>query len=82
MRVIIILISIGIGIISRVETQENAQRKLSNGLLECYNSTLTVLKDNQLPHNMHTFIAILRKIEDSPNLIMDLRQLTVSLLHR
>ncbi|CAD6222326.1 GSCOCG00000914001-RA-CDS [Cotesia congregata] len=80
MRVIAFLI--GIGIFSCVQTQENAQRKLSSGLLECYNSSFVVLKDNHLPYTMDTFIAILRKIEDSPSFNMDLRQFTVSLLNR
>ncbi|KAG8034692.1 hypothetical protein G9C98_007768 [Cotesia typhae] len=80
MRVIAFLIAIGI--FSCVQTQENALRKLSSGLLECYNSSFVVLKDNHLPYTMDTFIAILRKIEDSPSFNMDLRQFTVSLLHR
>ncbi|KAK0090898.1 hypothetical protein PV325_000064 [Microctonus aethiopoides] len=76
-----ILIAI-IGVLCGVSAQENAQRKLSNALLECYNTTEILLKDNHLPHNMHAFIAILRKIEDNPELQMDLRQLSVALLHR
>ncbi|XP_034947105.1 uncharacterized protein [Chelonus insularis] len=64
------------------ESQENAQRTVASGLLECYNNTFIVTKDNLLPQNIHSFIDILRKVEDSPGMTMDLLQLTVALLHR
>ncbi|XP_063977854.1 uncharacterized protein LOC135162868 [Diachasmimorpha longicaudata] len=68
--------------VSLVKAQENAQSKVSDGLLECYNNTFALLKENRLPHNMHAFIAIIRKIEENPGVNMDLRQLSVALLHR
>ncbi|XP_015124523.1 uncharacterized protein LOC107046428 [Diachasma alloeum] len=65
-----------------VKAQENAQSKVSDGLLECYNNTSALLKQNRLPHNLHAFIAIIRKIEENPQVHMNRRQLSVALLHR
>ncbi|XP_011301121.1 uncharacterized protein [Fopius arisanus] len=65
-----------------VRAQENAQSKVSDGLLECYNNTFSLLKINRLPHNIHALIAIIRKIEENREVHMDLRQLSGALLHR
>lgn len=63
-------------------TQENASRNVPSSLLECYNTTEMLNKDNRLPHNLPSLIAIIRKIENTAGLNMDLRTLSLALLHR
>ncbi|XP_076243989.1 uncharacterized protein LOC143185138 [Calliopsis andreniformis] len=65
-----------------VHGQENAVRNLSPSLRECYENKYLLQRDNRLPHTLNTFLAILRKIENTPGLNMDLRSLSVALLHR
>ncbi|KAK1124898.1 hypothetical protein K0M31_006247 [Melipona bicolor] len=65
-----------------VRAQENAARNLSPSLRECYDNKYLLERDNRLPHTLNTFIAILRKIENTKGLNMDLRSLSVALLHR
>ncbi|XP_076291895.1 uncharacterized protein LOC143214566 [Lasioglossum baleicum] len=62
--------------------QENAIRKLSPSLLECYENNFLSQRNNTLPHTLNTFVSILRKIENTEGLNMDLRSLSVALLHR
>ncbi|XP_048514497.1 uncharacterized protein LOC105684119 isoform X2 [Athalia rosae] len=68
--------------IAGILAQENASADLSNSLIECYNNSLILERDNRLPNNIHTLIAILRKIENLPGLNMDLRTLSTAILHR
>ncbi|KAL2728504.1 N-acetylmuramoyl-L-alanine amidase [Vespula squamosa] len=65
-----------------IHAQENAVRTLSPSLRECYENKYLLERDNRLPHTLNTFIAILRKIENSKGLNMDLRSLSVAILHR
>ncbi|KAK2580343.1 hypothetical protein KPH14_001240 [Odynerus spinipes] len=65
-----------------VHAQENAARALPASLLECYENKYLRERDNRLPHTMNTLIAIIRKIENTEGLNMDLRSLSVALLHR
>nr|XP_034193342.1 uncharacterized protein LOC117610265 [Osmia lignaria] len=65
-----------------VYAQENALRNLPPSLRECYENKYLLERDNRLPHTLNTFLAILRKIEDTEGLNMDLRSLSVALLHR
>lgn len=65
-----------------VHAQENAVRALPTSLLECYENNYLLQRENRLPHTMNTFIAILRKIENVDGLNMDLRSLSIALLHR
>ncbi|XP_078046275.1 uncharacterized protein LOC144474824 [Augochlora pura] len=62
--------------------QEIANRNLSPSLYECYGNKFILQRDNRLPHTLNTFISILRKIENVEGLNMDLRALSVALLHR
>ncbi|OXU23557.1 hypothetical protein TSAR_013207 [Trichomalopsis sarcophagae] len=68
-------------VVAGVSCQENAIKNISPSLIECYDGD-TYEKWNLLPHSMETLIAIIRKIEDSPGLNMDLRQLSTAILHR
>ncbi|XP_053983620.1 uncharacterized protein LOC128878955 isoform X1 [Hylaeus volcanicus] len=65
-----------------VHAQENAVHNLSPSLRECYVNKYLSQRDNRLPHTLNTFLAILRKIENTEGLNMDLRSLSVALLHR
>ncbi|OAD54860.1 hypothetical protein WN48_06060 [Eufriesea mexicana] len=69
-------------IILTVHAQENALRNLPPSLRECYENKYLLERDNRLPHTLNTFIAILRKIENTEGLNMDMRSLSVALLHR
>ncbi|XP_012278455.1 uncharacterized protein LOC105698628 isoform X2 [Orussus abietinus] len=62
--------------------RENASKKLPSVVVECYNDTYILNKDNRLPHTMQTLIALLRKIEDIEGLNMDSRTLSSVILHR
>lgn len=62
--------------------QENAIRNLSPSLRECYENKFLLQRNNRLPHTLNTFVSILRKIENTEGLNMDLRSLSVALLHR
>lgn len=82
MYIIAIFVLFG-GFATVTSAQERGQGlKLSSALIECYNDTAIIINNNKLPQNMHSLIAILRKIEDSPLLQMDLRQLSGAILHR
>lgn len=65
-----------------VYAQENALRNLPSSLRECYENKYLLERDNRLPHTLNTFIAILRKIENTEGLNMDLRTLSIAILHR
>lgn len=69
-------------IILTVRAQENAHKNLLPFLRECYENKYLLERDNRLPYTLDTFIAILRKIENTEGLNMDLRSLSVALLHR
>lgn len=65
-----------------VRAQENGLRVLSPFVQDCYENKYLLERDNRLPHTLNTLIAILRKIEDDKNLNMDIRSLSITLLHR
>ncbi|XP_055907515.1 uncharacterized protein LOC129942548 [Eupeodes corollae] len=62
--------------------QENAQLQIPPSLVECYNTSYYMNRDNRLPSTINTLIDLIRKVENSPDFNMDARQLSVALLHR
>ncbi|KYN10547.1 hypothetical protein ALC57_17152 [Trachymyrmex cornetzi] len=68
--------------IKRISAQENTFRSITSTLRECYENKYLLEKDNRLPHTLNTLIAILRKIENTENQNMDLRALTIAIMHR
>lgn len=62
--------------------QENAQLQIPPSLVECYNTSYYMNRDNRLPSTINTLIDLIRKVENSPDFNMDARQLAVALLHR
>lgn len=66
-----------------VNAQDNSNGVLiMPSILECYNNSYLLTRDNRLPHNMITLIEIIRKIEESPGSTMrTLTALSQALLH-
>ncbi|XP_055855905.1 uncharacterized protein LOC129919096 isoform X2 [Episyrphus balteatus] len=62
--------------------QENAQLQIPPSLVECYNTSYYMNRDNRLPSTINTLIDLIRKVENSPDFNLDARQLSVALLHR
>lgn len=62
--------------------QENAQTRIANSLVECYQDNLIYERDNRLPMTSNMLIELIRKVEDSNEFTGDIRQLSVQLVHR
>lgn len=60
---------------------EAVKTSLSKYLIECYNDTEIVVKDNKLPMTLETFLDIIRKVEDS-SYYESFSQLSTSILQR
>lgn len=65
-----------------VFAQEVAYQNVAPVLQECYENRYLLEKDNRLPHTLHTLISLIQRIESTPGLNMDVRSLTVGILHR
>lgn len=76
------IIAVCLSIVYVVRGQENAQTRIPTSLLECYENLNIFERDNRLPMTINTLIAILRKVEDSPDQSEDLRQFSSSVIHR
>ncbi|KAJ8736414.1 hypothetical protein PYW08_007070 [Mythimna loreyi] len=61
--------------------QQTAQTRVADSLSECYSNPVLADRNNLPPVTMQVLIDIIRKIEDNPNVNMDLRQLSSVLLH-
>lgn len=68
--------------LAAVGAQENAQTSVSQSLQVCYQNRSILERDNRLPMTMSTLIDLIRKVEEADGLNMDIKDLTVSLLHR
>lgn len=75
-------ILIGLTIIQIVYSQENAQTRIPVSLEECYQDPEIFERDNRLPMTINILIELIRKMEDNRGYEQDIRQLSVSLLHR
>ncbi|CAH2050318.1 unnamed protein product, partial [Iphiclides podalirius] len=67
--------------VSSAHAQLTAQSSLAPELRECYTDPLLLNRNNLPPTTMPVLIDIIRKIEDNPDVNVDLRQLAVLLLH-
>lgn len=65
-----------------VWAQENAQTRIANSLVECYQDSLVFERDNRLPMTSQMLIELIRKVEDSNEFTGDIRQLAVQMVHR
>ncbi|XP_050080179.1 uncharacterized protein LOC126567880 [Anopheles maculipalpis] len=65
-----------------IEAQENVLTRVAPSMLECYENAQLFERDNRLPMTMNMLIEMIRKVEDSPGFQQDIRQLTISMLHR
>lgn len=61
--------------------QENAQTRIPNSLVECYDPVI-YQRDNRLPATINTLIELIRKVEYSNDYNRDIKEIAVSLLHR
>lgn len=71
--------------IGSVQAQENAQLQIPPSLIECYNTSYFMNRDNRLPSNMDTLISLIEKVEQSyvaTGYQVDIRTVAVALLHR
>ncbi|XP_026835740.1 uncharacterized protein LOC6548421 [Drosophila erecta] len=68
------------------KAQENAMLQIPPSLVECYNTSYFMNRDNRLPANMDTLISLIEKVENSyaasSGVQADIRTVSVSLLHR
>ncbi|KAH8233049.1 hypothetical protein KR026_003654, partial [Drosophila bipectinata] len=68
------------------QAQENAQLQIPPSLIECYNTSFFMNRDNRLPANMDTLISLIEKVENSyvssSGVQPDIRTVAVALLHR
>ncbi|XP_017096837.2 uncharacterized protein [Drosophila bipectinata] len=68
------------------QAQENAQLQIPPSLIECYNTSYFMNRDNRLPANMDTLISLIEKVENSyvssSGVQPDIRTVAVALLHR
>lgn len=62
--------------------QENAQLQIPPSLVECYNTSYYMNRDNRLPSNMETLITLIEKVENGYGVNMDMRLIAVGMLHR
>ncbi|XP_041975625.1 uncharacterized protein LOC121730583 [Aricia agestis] len=76
-----IVIALALLVASSVDGQMTAQSSVAPDLRECYTNTTLLNRNNLPPTTMAVLIDIIRKIEDNPNVNVDLRQLAVLLLH-
>lgn len=74
----VVLMAMAIG---GARAQLTAQSSVAPDLRECYTNATLLNRNNLPPTTVAVLIDIIRKIEDSPNVNVDLRQLAVSLLH-
>ncbi|KAH8253542.1 hypothetical protein KR032_005917 [Drosophila birchii] len=69
-----------------VRGQENAMLQIPPSLVECYNTSFFMNRDNRLPANMDTLISLIEKVENNyattTGVQADIRTVAVSLLHR
>ncbi|XP_026319917.1 uncharacterized protein LOC113230276 [Hyposmocoma kahamanoa] len=63
------------------QTVPTAMSSVAPELRECYMNVTLLNRNNLPPATMPVLIDIIRKIEDNPNNVLDLRQLSVLLLH-
>ncbi|XP_059608951.1 uncharacterized protein LOC132256511 [Phlebotomus argentipes] len=78
----LLLVSLCVILWSAVQGQENAQTRISAALQECYRDQELFMRDNRLPHTPEMLIELIRKVEDSENWNQDMRQLSLSIVHR
>lgn len=64
-----------------IQAQLTAQTSIAPDLRECYLDPQLLNRNNLPPTTMPVLIDIIRKIEDNPNVNMDLRQLSALVLH-
>lgn len=62
--------------------QENAQTRIPNSLIECYQDNQVFERDNRLPMTLNILLELIRKVEDSRDYTGTIRELAVQMVHR
>nr|XP_036230940.1 uncharacterized protein LOC106625100 isoform X1 [Bactrocera oleae] len=62
--------------------QENIMPQIPPSLVECYNTSYFMNRQNRLPATIETLISLIEKVENTPTYNYDMRTLTVALLQR
>ncbi|XP_067627605.1 uncharacterized protein [Eurosta solidaginis] len=68
--------------IANTNAQENIMPQIPPSLVECYNTSYFMNRQNRLPSTIDTLISLIEKIENSNAYNYDIRTLSVALLHR
>ncbi|XP_030375136.1 uncharacterized protein LOC115624551 [Scaptodrosophila lebanonensis] len=68
--------------LDRTQAQENTMLQVPPSLVECYNTSYFMNRDNRLPANIDTLISLIEKVENNYDIAQDIRQIAVSLLYR
>lgn len=85
LALLVLLSVIAIGSCQQQNNQripENARRSVAPHLQVCYSDRRLFERDNRLPMNVNTLIELIRRVEDTPGLNMDIRQLSIAILQR
>lgn len=69
-------------VLMMVMAQENVQNRIARSLEECYRNRYIYERDNRLPMTINTLIELVKKVEDTPGLNMDIREVALSFVHR
>lgn len=65
-----------------VLAQDNAKSRIPSSLEECYRNPDFYQRDNRLPMTMNTLIELVKKVEDTPGLNLEMKDVVLSLVHR
>lgn len=65
-----------------VRGQENAQTRVPDSLVECYENPEIFERDNRLPATINTLIELIRKVENAYEYNRDIKDIAISLLQR
>lgn len=70
-----------VAVVGTTHGQLTAQSSIAPELRECYFDPILLNRNNLPPTTIPVLIDIIRRIEDNPDVNMDLRQLSALLLH-
>ncbi|XP_069678590.1 uncharacterized protein [Periplaneta americana] len=78
----LVFLLVFVGTVYETNEQENAGMTIPMSLRDCYGNPDLYSRDKRLPMTMSTFIELIRKVELYKGAYLDLRTLSIALLHR
>ncbi|XP_054740559.1 uncharacterized protein LOC129246063 [Anastrepha obliqua] len=80
----LLLLSVALlcGSIGHTQAQENTMLQIPPSLVECYNTSYFMNRDNRLPATIDTLISLIEKVENTQSYTYTMRTLAVALLQR